>query len=212
MTAADGRTAGPPNAPVRNPHRSLNHAIRLVGLILLSAVLAFGWTTAAATSVALRSVPEMLPAPELNIDDLAGSAFTFARTHDHVVLVNFWATWCPPCRKEMPGLQRLSERLSGERFVVLGVNVGEDRERIEDFLQSLPVYPGFPILLDRDGQASRAWQARVLPTTWVVDRDGHKVLGAVGEVDFDSPELVEQLRALIGAEPRSDGAGTPALR
>jgi len=204
MTAADRRT-GPPNAPVRHPDRSRNHAIRRVGPILLSAVLACGWTTAAASSVPLRSVPEMLPAPELNLHDLAGGEFTFARAHDQVVLVNFWATWCPPCRKEMPALQRLSERLAGEPFIVLGVNVGEDPDRIADFLQSLPVYPGFPILLDRNGDASRVWQARVVPTTWIVDREARKVLGAVGEVDFDSPELIEQLRPLINAgERRTD--------
>lgn len=119
---------------------------------------------------------------------------------DQVVLINFWATWCPPCRKEMPALQRLSERLAAEPFVVLGVNVGEDPERIGEFLQSLPVPAGFPMLLDRSGDASRAWGTRVVPTTWVVDRSGLRVLGAVGEVDYDSPELVEQLRTLIAAE------------
>jgi thiol-disulfide isomerase/thioredoxin len=87
-----------------------------------------------------------------------------------VVLINFWATWCPPCRKEMPALERLSTRLGADPFMVLGVNVGEDPERIADFLQSLPVPPGFPILLDRSGDASREWEVRVVPTTWVVDR------------------------------------------
>jgi hypothetical protein len=112
----------------------------------------------------------------------------------------------------MPALQRLSQRFEGEPFAVLGVNVGEDPERIEDFLQSLPVSPEFPMLLDRGGDAARAWDVRVVPTTWVVDREARKVLGAVGEIDFDSPELLNQLRALVEAEPHRDGAPRPSPR
>jgi thiol-disulfide isomerase/thioredoxin len=149
----------------------------------------------------LRAISEPIPAPELRLKDLGGTEYGITDLLGRVVLVNFWATWCPPCRKEMPALQRLSQRLRGEPFAVLGVNVGEDPERIEDFLQSLPVPPDFPMLLDRSGDAAKAWNVRVVPTTWVVDRETRKVLGAVGEVDFDSPELVEQLGVLIAADP-----------
>jgi thiol-disulfide isomerase/thioredoxin len=173
----------------------------LVPQVLLCAALAGCWITAVAATPPLNEVPEPLPAPGLDLPDLAGTPFTLAQVDGQVVLVNFWATWCPPCRKEMPALQRLSQRLGGEPFAVLGVNVGEDQERIEDFLQSLPLPPGFPILLDRSGDASRAWGVRVVPTTWVIDRGANRVLGAVGEVDFDSPELVEQIWGLIAADP-----------
>lgn len=142
-----------------------------------------------------------LAAPELRLPDLEGRLVNLDELGDQVVLINFWATWCPPCRKEMPALQRLSERLGAEPFVLLGVNVGEDAERIRGFLQSLPVAPGFPMLMDRSGAAARAWETRVVPTTWVIDRSGFRVLGAIGEVDYDSPELVEQLRSLIAREP-----------
>ena len=169
--------------------------------VLLCAALAGCWTTAAAATPPLREVPEPLPAPGLDLPDLAGTPFTLAQVDGQVVLVNFWATWCPPCRKEMPALQRLSQQLGGEAFAVLGVNVGEDPERIENFLQSLPVPPGFPMLLDRGGDAAKAWNVRVLPTTWVVDREKRKFLGAVGEVGFDSPELLGQIWGLIAADP-----------
>jgi thiol-disulfide isomerase/thioredoxin len=177
----------------------------LLPQILLCAALAGWWTTAAAATPPLHEVPEPLPAPALDLPDLSGVPFTLAQVDGKVVLVNFWATWCPPCRKEMPALQRLSQRFEGEPFAVLGVNVGENPERIEDFLQSLPVPPGFPMLLDRSGDAAKAWNVRVVPTTWVVDRETRKVLGTVGEVDYDDPELVEQLRALIEVEPTGDG-------
>jgi thiol-disulfide isomerase/thioredoxin len=168
--------------------------------ILLCAALAGCWTTAAAVTP-LNEVPEPVPAPGLDLPDLAGVPFTLAQVEGQVVLVNFWATWCPPCRKEMPALQRLSQRLGREPFAVLGVNVGEDPARIEVFLQSLPVSLGFPILLDRSGDAAKAWNVRVVPTTWVIDRETRKVLGAVGEVDFDSPDLMEQLGVLLSADP-----------
>lgn len=187
-----------------------NHAVRWPALVLACAVLAASWTTAAATTLALRSAPEPLPAPGLDLTDLTGDPFTLAPVDGQVLLVNFWATWCPPCRKEMPALQRLSERLDAQPFRVLGVNVGEDPERIADFVQSLPAPPAFPMLLDRSGEAARAWDVRVVPTTWVIDRSGRKILGAVGEVDFDSPELVEQLQTLIEAEPHADGAMPPS--
>jgi thiol-disulfide isomerase/thioredoxin len=178
--------------------------------ILLCAALAGCWTTAAAPP--LNEVPEPLPAPGLDLPDLAGTPFTLVQLDGQVVLVNFWATWCPPCRKEMPALQRLSERLQGEPFAVLGVNVGEAPERIEDFLPSLPVSPGFPILLDRSGDTAKAWNVRVVPTTWVVDREMRKVLGAVGEVDFDSPDLMEQLGALLAADPLPPHPGCDRYR
>jgi thiol-disulfide isomerase/thioredoxin len=179
---------------------SVNNGLRshaLVAQILLFASLAGWWTAAAATAPSLRSVSDPVPAPALALPDLAGSPFTLAQVEGQVVLVNFWATWCPPCRKEMPALQRLSQQFAGEPLTVLGVNVGEDPERIKDFLQSLPVPLDFPMLLDRSGDTAKAWNVRVVPTTWVIDPQTRKVLGAVGEVDFDSPELVEQLRALI---------------
>ena len=149
----------------------------------------------------LRTVADPVPVPELRLPDLAGDLVELDDLEGRVILVNFWATWCPPCRKQMPALQRLSERLGTEAFMVLGVNVAEEPEPIADFLQSLLMPPGFPILLDRSGDASRAWGVRVVPTSWVINPGVNRILGAVGEVVFDSPELMEQLRVLIATDP-----------
>jgi thiol-disulfide isomerase/thioredoxin len=192
MTAAD------PVPGIRGRRRSLWP--RLAALLLLSIA---GIASSAKSEYGhqpLTTVADPVPAPELRLPDLTGDLVELDGLEGRVVLVNFWATWCPPCRREMPALQRLSERLGTEAFRVLGVNVREGPERIANFLQSLPVPPGFPILLDRSGETSRAWGVRVVPTTWVIDRGTNRVLGAVGEVDFDSPELVEQLWVLIAAD------------
>jgi peroxiredoxin len=110
----------------------------------------------------------------------------------------------------MPALVRLSQHFQGEAFEVVGVNVGESVERIQDFLQTLPVLPAFPMLLDPDGSVSQAWQARVVPTTLVVDRNGQIVRGALGEVDFDSPDLRGQIQTLMrGSDDAGDVRGAP---
>ncbi|MCA1792029.1 MAG: redoxin domain-containing protein, partial [Thioalkalivibrio sp.] len=85
-------------------------------------------------------------------------------------------------------------------------------ERAQDFLQTLPVLPAFPMLLDRDGSVSKAWHARVVPTTFVVDRNGHIVLGAVGEVDFDSPDLRGQIQTLLPGSGDAAGIGMAPAR
>ncbi|WP_296759103.1 TlpA disulfide reductase family protein [Thioalkalivibrio sp.] len=174
-------------------------------LLLLAAPL---WAQSGIPAQILKPLAEPRAAPALALEALDGREYGLADFEGRVILVNFWATWCPPCRKEMPALARLAQHFQGEAFEVVGVNVGESVERIQDFLQTLPVLPAFPMLLDPDGSVSQAWHARVVPTTLVVDRNGHLVLGAVGEVDFDSPDLRGQLQALIPGSGDAEGNGT----
>jgi thiol-disulfide isomerase/thioredoxin len=174
----------------------------------LAVVLLLAAVPAGAQSVVparlLQPLAEPRPASEFGLQGMDGIEYTLADFEGRVLLVNFWATWCPPCRKEMPALERLARHFEGAAFDVVGVNVGESADRIQDFLQTLPVPPGFPMLLDRDGAVSRVWAARVVPTTWVVDSEARVVLGAVGEVDFDSPELREQIRRLMPSPPSTE--------
>jgi thiol-disulfide isomerase/thioredoxin len=168
------------------------------------------WGESGAPAQTLQPLAEPRAAPELGLVALDGREYGLADFEGRVILVNFWATWCPPCRKEMPALVRLSQHFQGEAFEVVGVNVGESVERIQDFLQTLPVLPAFPMLLDPDGSVSQAWQARVVPTTLVVDRNGQIVRGALGEVDFDSPDLRGQIQTLMrGSDDAGDVRGAP---
>jgi thiol-disulfide isomerase/thioredoxin len=171
----------------------------LAAFLLLSAGLSGAQSVV--PSRLFQPLAEPGPAAELALQGLDGRDYTLADFEGRVLLVNFWATWCPPCRKEMPALERLAQHFEDAAFQVVGVNVGESVDRIHGFLETLPVPPGFPMLLDRDGAVSRDWGARVVPTTLVVDRESRVVLGAVGEVDFDSPDLREQLRRLMPERP-----------
>jgi len=137
------------------------------------------------------------PAPELKLKDLDGKTYSLSALRGKVVLVNFWATWCPPCRREMPSLQRLYQKLPHENFEILAVNVGEDENTVLTFSWMLKPAPTFPLLLDRDSEALRKWPAQGLPTSFVVDRQGRVALRAVGGRDFDSPAVAAQLRTLI---------------
>ncbi len=136
------------------------------------------------------------PAPALKLKDIDGVTHDLAALRGKVVLVNFWATWCPPCRREMPSMQRLKDALANEAFAVLAVDVGEDADTILAFLSQLDAGLAFPILQDTKSRAMRAWKVAGLPSTYLVDRRGRVVAAAVGGREFDHPDMVEAIRAL----------------
>jgi thiol-disulfide isomerase/thioredoxin len=137
------------------------------------------------------------PAPALKLKDLDGRPHDLARLRGRVVLINFWATWCPPCRREMPSMERLSQTLKGEAFSVLAVDVGEDADTIDAFTAQLDTTPTFPILLDTRSRTLQAWKVAGLPTTFLVDRQGRIVASAIGGREFDHPEIVKAIRELL---------------
>ncbi len=136
------------------------------------------------------------PAPALKLKDLDGQLHDLAALKGKVVLVNFWATWCPPCRREMPSMERLAQKLRGDNFVVLAVDVGEDADTVHAFSSRMESPPSFPILLDPHGRTMQAWGVAGLPTTYLIDRQGRIVAGAIGGREFDHPEIERAVRDL----------------
>jgi cytochrome c biogenesis protein CcmG, thiol:disulfide interchange protein DsbE len=134
-------------------------------------------------------------APALALKDLEGREHHLADYRGKVVLVNFWATWCEPCRQEMPSIQRLSAKLSGKPFVVLAVNVDEPAARIRKFLMDT----GFdqPVLLDVNKSVTKQWSARVLPVTFIVGPDGRLRYRLLGEMDWSSQSVVTLIAGLM---------------
>jgi thiol-disulfide isomerase/thioredoxin len=133
--------------------------------------------------------------PALELVDLQGRKHSLAEYRGKVVLVNFWATWCVPCREEMPSIERLRASLEGRPFAVLAVNLAEPESRIRKFLEAVPL--GFPIRLDRDTKTTRAWQAKVLPATYIVGPDGAIRYRHIGELDWSKPEVRRQILGLM---------------
>lgn len=166
-------------------------------LRLLCLVIGLSLSVAAAQARELKPYQgDPKPAP-LALNDLAGKPVGLDDFRGRVVLVNFWATWCPPCIKEMPSMQRLHERLGKRGFTVLAVNMGETGAEVNDFLKRVPV--GFPILLDRDGAVLKSWKVFAFPTSYVIDPDGAIRLAVFGEVDWDAPEVIAKIEALLPA-------------
>jgi cytochrome c biogenesis protein CcmG, thiol:disulfide interchange protein DsbE len=118
-----------------------------------------------------------------------------------VVLVNFWATWCDPCREEMPSFQRLRERLRGRPFEILTVNYGEMPARIRPFLERYRIT--LPVLLDPDKESAEAWRAGGLPMTFLIDATGQVRFSAFGECDWNAGEALRTVEALLAEASRA---------
>jgi thiol-disulfide isomerase/thioredoxin len=135
------------------------------------------------------------PAPVLALKDLRGRDHRLADYKGRVVLVNFWATWCAPCRDEMPSIQRLKEKLAGRPFAVLAVNLDEPESRIEKFLSEVKL--DFPILLDPGRRVAKAWDARILPASYIVGPGGRVRYTIVGEINWDNEHVVARITELL---------------
>lgn len=144
----------------------------------------------------LKPLP-VRPAPELALATLEGKTIDLASLRGRVVLVNFWAVWCPPCRKEMPSMSRLADRMQGRPFTILGVNAGEEPADIRTYLKQVPAH--FPILLDSEGNHLKPWQVFAFPTSYVVDKQGRIRLGLFGSIEWDSAEVLAKLEPLLAA-------------
>jgi peroxiredoxin len=135
------------------------------------------------------------PTPALRLSDLDGKEHALEAYRGKVVLINFWATWCEPCREEMPSIERLRRSLEGRPFVVLAVNLAEPETRVQRFLREVPL--GFPVLMDRDTTAAKAWKARILPATYIVGPDGRIRYSYLGELDWSREPVRKQIAELL---------------
>ena len=135
------------------------------------------------------------PAPALVLKDLDGGSRQLSDYRGKVILVNFWATWCGPCRDEMPSIQELKDKLAGKPFVVLAVNLDEPESRIRKFLSQMKL--DFTILLDPERKAARAWGARILPASYVIGPDGSVAYSYLGAIDWNAPEVRKAIERLM---------------
>lgn len=155
----------------------------LAGCIALLAPLAAG------------AVEEGKPAPDFTLKSLTGSNLKLSEMTGNVVLINFWASWCGPCREEMPLLNALHNKYAPLGFSVLGVNVEENADAARGFLKGFPV--DFPVLLDNSNQVSKQYQVIAMPTTVVVDRDGKIRFLHQGYKSGDEEKYRQMVKTLV---------------
>ena len=166
-------------------------------IVLLTAVFSAGAYAAGTNSPPLSPVPtEHASPPALVLNNLNGDQRSLDDFSGKVLLVNFWATWCPPCVKELASMQAVRNRLAGEPFEVIAVNVGEDPVDVSNFLNRIDAELEYPILLDENMVAAKNWKVRALPTTYIIDPQGRARYIALGERDFGAPDVVSILRSL----------------
>jgi peroxiredoxin len=163
--------------------------LRLWFRALLTCVLVAGVGTAAA------AVQTSAAAPDFTLRSVGGANLRLAEQRGQVVLVNFWATWCGPCRQEMPHLNRLYDKYRSSGFVLLGVNIDDDPRAAADLAAKLGLR--FPVLLDTDKQVSRVYDMSAMPATLLIDRDGRVRHIHRGYRDGVERTYEEQVRGLL---------------
>ena len=146
-----------------------------------------------ANDMLMDPMPAAKPAPDFNLMGMDGETHTLEDLKGKFVLVNFWATWCNPCKVEMPLLEKLHQTLKSEKFTVLGLHVGPGPENIEEFKKLMPI--SFPIYVDMDLEVN--WGVPGLPTTFLMNPEGKLIYRAVGKREFASDEMVNFLKSQI---------------
>lgn len=193
--------------------------MRLIFIPLIFALVAFGCSakqahatestarqtgkaqhTSTGTTAALRSVgfyvyenPSDLSLTA-SIPALTGTALSLNDLTGNITLLNFWATWCPPCRAEMPSIERLYSQMSGTKFRIAAVNAGEQRAEVAAFIKNHGYT--FPIYLDESNELSSVFAARGLPSTYLLNKEGKIIAVRVGAMEYDQAELIRILKEL----------------
>lgn len=160
----------------------------LVTICLGLSLLAFG-----CTAQAQRAQSQIGEMTDFTLKDITGKSVSLESVlkANKAVLVNFWATWCPPCREEIPGLIDLQAKYGNSGFTVLGIDIGESAGKVSNFMQKVGI--NYPVLLDADQSVAESYRVVGIPTSYLVSGDG-KVLG---EYHAYTPELVADVESAI---------------
>jgi peroxiredoxin len=173
------------------------------GLKVLVGTLVVGALVVAAVLWLRPSTPEV--AADFALSDLSGRAVRLSALRGRVVLVNLWATWCPPCREEMPSMERLYQKMHdrGVELLAVSEDESEKREDVQAFVRD--VNATFPVLLDPDREVGLLYGVWGYPETFVIDREGRVAERVIGPRKWDSPESVAAIEALLAPAAGSEG-------
>jgi peroxiredoxin len=191
----------------------IGQSVRIISLAVIALLLASAdslpaenKTDISADSL-LRSIgmrkPAMTRAPDFTLRDTGGGTVSLSGQRGRLVLLNFWATWCGPCRDEMPSMEALSRNFGGQGFTILAVNQKETAARVIKFMKTHGL--NFNVPLDTDGRVNSAYRVYGIPVSYLIDGNGNVIGMKSGPRDWASPDVVEVFRKLI-----ADGGGAAA--
>jgi peroxiredoxin len=193
-------TMPPRLEPEQERRRDRELLIAMLALALLAALVPLFLNVAKPERTAVPEGADIAaltakPAPPFTLETVDGRTVSLSDYQGQVVLVNIWATWCPPCVRETPRLVRVYEEFKDQGFVMLGVNTTyqDKQEAVSTFVRDQKI--SYPVLLDTDGAVGTVYGGRLMPTSYLIDRDGKIVVTKVGEVD--EAQLREQIAALL---------------
>ncbi len=171
-------------------------------IVLIPFVLLFGlqFSTAWAQprlSRTLAPLKKPFMAKDFQLENMDEEKIKLSSFRGKVVLLNFWATWCPPCRREIPSMERLYSKLKNKKFTVLAINQMEGEDQIFTYTAQLKIDPSFNILLDRKSKVAKQFGVRGIPTTYLIDKKGMVRYRAIGGREFDQPKIEKIIQQLI---------------
>ena len=177
---------------------SLTWLLLLLALLAPAAFAAEQVTADDFKAVGLAALKEGTKSIDFTLADLSGKKVSLSSLKGKVVFLNFWATWCPPCRGEMPSMERLYQKLKDKGLVILAVDLQEDAKSVQKFVNQHKLT--FTVLLDSDGRVGATYGARSIPTSYIVGRGGEALGGTVGAREWDTPEMIAFFTRLLEAK------------
>lgn len=170
-------------------------ALILLVFISVSVVASAGTIQEMLTDNGFALSKKIVPSINFKLENLNGIEVELSDYHGKVVFLNFWATWCGPCRYEMPSMEKLYNEFKEAGLEILAINLGETAPVVKEFMEEYNL--SFPALLDKDNSVAQVYGVRSIPTTYLIDRDGHILGMAVGAREWDSNALRKLFREIL---------------